>query len=275
MAFVAVDPGSAAVLRTGPLAAWPVEFAYQIHTELLSGDTGERVVGFTGLMILFLALTGPFVWWPGLGRMKPALQVKLSAGLYRGARDLHRTAGAVAAPVLLMSAATGVLMAWQPWLAPVVATVAPVRGSAAPKAPPGECAAPRTLDDVIAAGVAARPGQVIKGVRFPGKEGKVAAIYLRSTELADPRATDHVWVDACSAKVLRQKTAAGEPTGSRFFGGLLWIHTGEALGLVGRFLVLFGAATAVGLGFTGYIQWFSRTAKMRRNRAARLAKATS
>ena len=273
IAFAAVDPGAARVLRKGALAAWPVEFAYQVHTELLSGDTGERVVGFTGLMILFMALTGPFVWWPGLGRMKPALQVNLRTDLYRGARDLHRLAGLMAAPVLLVIASTGVMMAWKPWLSPVVTTIAPVADQPAPKAAPGPCAAPRSLDEAIAAGAARRPGEAIKSVRFPGKGGKVVAVYLRSTELNDARATDHVWVDACTAKVLRVKTAATEASGSRFFNGLLHIHTGQWLGLAGRLLVLFAAATVAGLGITGYIQWVSRTRKMNRNRAARLAKA--
>jgi uncharacterized iron-regulated membrane protein len=271
IAFAAVEPSTARVLRKGPLAAWPVEFAYQVHTTLLSGETGERVVGFTGLMILFMALTGPFVWWPGVGRMKPALQVNLSSGVYRGGRDLHRLAGLAAAPVLLIIAATGVMMAWQPWLAPVVSLVAPVADLPAPKAAKAPCVGPHTLDEAVAAAVAQKPGQVIKGVRFPGK-GKVVAVYLKSLDLANPRATDHVWVDACTAKILRQKSAATEAPGSKFFNSLLFVHTGQWLGIVGRVLVLLAAAIAVGLVVTGYIQWVTRTAKMRRNRAARQAK---
>jgi uncharacterized iron-regulated membrane protein len=273
IAYAAVDPGTARVLRSGPLSAWPVEFLYQLHMQLLSGDTGERVVGFTGLGLLFMALTGPFVWWPGLGRMRRALGVDLATDLHRGSRDLHRLGGLLVAPVLALTAGTGVLMAWQPWLAPAVSLVAPVGETPAPKALPGPCALPHALDEAVAAAVARHPGQVVKSVRFPGKGGKVVAVYLRALGTSNGRATDHVWVDACTATVLQEKGALTEPAGSRFFNGLLWIHTGQWLGGVGRVLALLAAVTVAGLGVTGFLQWATRTARMRRNRAERAAKA--
>ncbi|HET6971248.1 MAG TPA: PepSY-associated TM helix domain-containing protein [Phenylobacterium sp.] len=273
MAFAAVDPGSARVLRSGPLAAWPVELLFQLHMSLLSGDTGERVVGFTGLGVLFMALTGPFVWWPGRGRIRNGLAVNLAVDLHRGSRDLHRLGGLLAAPVLALTAGTGVLMAWQPWLAPAVSLVAPVAETPAPKAPAGPCAAPHTLDQAVAAAATRHPAQTVKSVRFPGKGGKVVAVYFRALGTSNARATDHVWVDACSAMVLREKGALSEPAGSQFFNGLLWIHTGQWLGGVGRVLALLAALTLAGLGVTGFLQWAAREARMRRNRAARAAKA--
>jgi uncharacterized iron-regulated membrane protein len=273
IAYAAVDPGSARVLRLAPLAGWPVEFLYQLHMSLLSGDAGERVVGFTGLGLLFMALTGPFVWWPGRARIRDGLEVRLDVDLHRGSRDLHRLGGVLAAPVLALTAATGLLMAWQPWLAPAVNLVAPVVETKAPKPLPGACAAPRSLDEAVAAAAGRHTGQTIKSVRFPGKGGKVVAVYFRALGTSNGRATDHVWVDVCSATVLREKGALSEPAGSRFFNGLLWIHTGQWLGGLGRVLALLAALTAAGLGVTGFIQWWTRTARMRRNRAARLAKA--
>jgi uncharacterized iron-regulated membrane protein len=273
IAYAAVDPGAARVLRQGPLGAWPVEWLYQVHMNLLSDEVGERVVGFTGLAILFMAITGPFVWWPGAGRIRRSLAVKLDADLHRGARDLHRLGGVLAAPVLLVSATTGVLMAWQPWLAPAVNAIAPVEASPAPKPRPGPCAQPHSLDDAVAAAAQRHPGQTIKSVRFPGKGGKVVAVYFRALGTGNGRATDHVWVDACSATVLKEKDALTEPAGSQFFNGLLWIHTGQWLGLLGRILVLLAAALVAGLGTTGLIQWAAREARVRKNRAARLAKA--
>src|SRR5689334_2145056 len=35
IAMVAVDPGTGRVLRQGPLIAWPVEWLYQLHNNLL------------------------------------------------------------------------------------------------------------------------------------------------------------------------------------------------------------------------------------------------
>jgi uncharacterized iron-regulated membrane protein len=275
MVFAAVHPATAQVLRKGGLAAWPVEGAYQVHTVLLSGETGERVVGFTGFLILLLAISGPILWWPVGGRFRQALTVKLDADLHRGTRDLHRTAGVFAAPVLALIATTGVIMAWQPWLAPAVNLVAPVASGGAPKAAAGPCPTPATLDQAVAAAIARRPDHVIKSVRFPGKAGAVVAVYFRTRGVADPRATDHVWVEACNATVLREKSSLTAPAGTRFFGSVFWLHTGEWLGVPGRILSLLGALTLVGLVVTGVLQWASRTAKMRRNRAAKAARVSA
>jgi sulfite reductase (NADPH) flavoprotein alpha-component len=113
----------------------------------------------------------------------------------------------------------------------------------------------------------------MKSVRFPGKGGKVVAVYFRALNTGNGRATDHVWVDACSARVLKEKGARTEAAGSQFFSSLLWIHTGQWLGIVGRVLALLVALTIAGLGITGLIQWLVREARTRRNRAARKAKA--
>src|SRR6185437_3163356 len=48
------------VTRAAPLAAWPVEFAYQWHIGTFYG--GEPMMGFVALAVLAMALSGLYVW---------------------------------------------------------------------------------------------------------------------------------------------------------------------------------------------------------------------
>ncbi|MGH8431923.1 MAG: PepSY-associated TM helix domain-containing protein, partial [Solimonas sp.] len=123
--IVAVDPYRGVITRDGDLSEWPVEWLFELHHELLVGDTGARLVGIGGIALLFMALTGPFLWWPGRGRMKQGLSVTFRGGSYRGARDVHRVGGVAFALLLATSAFTGIVMVWKAPLQPVIGMVAP------------------------------------------------------------------------------------------------------------------------------------------------------
>ena len=43
-----------------------MQWFYDLHADLLAGDTGEFLNGFVGLTTLVLSVTGLVVWWPGL-----------------------------------------------------------------------------------------------------------------------------------------------------------------------------------------------------------------
>jgi uncharacterized iron-regulated membrane protein len=79
-----------------------------------------------------------------------------------------------------------------------------------------------------------------------------------------PRATDHVWVDRCTAQVLAKKEADTALAGNLIFDWLLPIHAGEWLGLPGRILAVIGALALAGFGITGYVLWIARKTKTRK-----------
>lgn len=258
--------GAGNVRRRGGLTAWPVELAFQIHSALFSGELGERLVGFTGVGLLLMTLIGVAVWWPGLARLRSGLRIEVSRDLQRSSRSLHRFGGALAAAWLLVLATTGALMAWEPWLKPLIPVRASARSAKAPKAPNTPCNAQSTLDVTVGAAQARLPGQLIKSVRFPGMPGRLVAVYFQSAGVSRPRATDYVWVDGCDGRLLGAKLAGEAEPRDDFFATLLPLHSGELLGIPGRLLGLLTALVTVGLGITGYVQWFSRNAKMRRVR---------
>jgi uncharacterized iron-regulated membrane protein len=68
---------------------------------------GGLLLGLMGLLLLFLAVTGIWFWWPGLRRWVTGFRVRWSKGRYSRDYDLHQVAGMIAVPLLLIWAFTG------------------------------------------------------------------------------------------------------------------------------------------------------------------------
>ena len=250
------------VTRAGTLWSWPVEAAYAMHESLMSGEVGERAIGFIGLAVIILAISGLLYWWPAarFGRMLAnTVKPKLAKG--RVTRELHRAVGILYALYLIMMATIGLTMAWSPWTQPLIGAVLPF--SVQRPKPPEACAKPAKIDVVVAAATAMRPGQAIKSVRFQAK-GRIVAVYFQSHVTWPPRATDHAWVSACDAAVLSVDDKAHNGPGDKLFDWLLPIHSGEWLGLFGRLLSWSAALALVMMGVSGTVLWIVR---LRRRRA--------
>ena len=68
---------------------------------------GGLVLGVTAIMLLFLGLSGIWLWWPGVRHWVRGVRVRLKKGRYARDYDLHEVAGMIAVPLLLMWAITG------------------------------------------------------------------------------------------------------------------------------------------------------------------------
>jgi uncharacterized iron-regulated membrane protein len=252
------------VMRAGSIWFWPVEAAYLIHQSLMSGASGQVAIGFVGMALAFLALSGLLYWWPVRGSLGKALEktirVKLTKG--RAARELHRSLAIFCSLYFLLQAFTGLSMAWSAWSVPAVGAVFPVMRKE-PKFVGTSCARPNSVDAGIASARVAMPGAIIKSVRFK-PDGQVLTVYFQSPITYPSRIVDRVWVDTCNSHVIAAETRSG-------FGDLLldWlqpIHSGEWLGSSGR-LLSFGLAIAlIFVGISGYILWLGRIVNRRRTR---------
>ncbi len=113
---------SLGTLETYSDRAWflrVVEFVRQLHVDLFASAWGEAVLLVSGLLALFLCISGLVLWWPGRrrfhwrwvlpGRVRPSQLLQY-----------HRHAGALASPLLLLILFTGSLMLWQKLVIPVL-----------------------------------------------------------------------------------------------------------------------------------------------------------
>jgi ferredoxin-NADP reductase len=256
--YIAVDPFRGTIMRDAPTREWPAHWLFWLHQRLLAGHTGETIVGIMGVALLFLALTAPFVWWPGRRNLKRGFTVSVAAGKYRGLRDLHRVVGIFVVLLLLTWAATGAVIIWKADIQAALAGSAPVITKPAPKVSERTDAELLPLDEVIAAGRKRYGDAPIKNVRFPGGHGRVVAVFFETSSTTRPRASDQIWLDGYTASTLGLYEAGALPVGNVILDWLLPIHSGEVFGVGGRVLFLFGALCLSGLAATGMWQWFER-----------------
>ena len=129
-------------------------FLYRLHFRLALGHTGETIAGVLGLIGLLFVITGTIVWW------QTRRTFKLRAWPARMTRPAiirhHRDLGVVAAPLLLLSMATGSLMIFQPLAKAVLAPWGSLDRAEAAELPPAGAAGPETDWQAIFAAARAR-----------------------------------------------------------------------------------------------------------------------
>jgi uncharacterized iron-regulated membrane protein len=87
--------------------------AAQVPGSAWAGFEGEKVtwggllLGVMGLLLLFLAVSGVWLWWPGVKHWVRGVRVRWRKGRYARDYDLHQVAGMLALPLLLAWAVTG------------------------------------------------------------------------------------------------------------------------------------------------------------------------
>ena len=105
--IVAIDPNDASVVAAYRQDSVLFTWASKIHGTLLLGDFGDRLLEIAAGLGIVLLLTGLYMWWPRNGRsLKQALVPKRLKG--RGFwRELHMSAGAYFAVVMLFFLISG------------------------------------------------------------------------------------------------------------------------------------------------------------------------
>lgn len=90
--MVAVDPYTATVIETFPRRSGWYDFVDGIHSDLMLGVTGDRMLETAASLALVLVATGLYMWWPREAGWRKALVPSLSRG--RGLwKSLHGVVG--------------------------------------------------------------------------------------------------------------------------------------------------------------------------------------
>jgi uncharacterized iron-regulated membrane protein len=140
---------------------------HQFHLRLLAGDIGKKIVSWTGVVILFLLLSGLYLWWP-LKRVT----ITWNAASARVWFDVHNTVGIVSLAFLLVLTLTGLVIGFESVTTPMLFTVThsePLKASFRAVGRPGVQRV--TPDQAVAAARTALPGAVPSGVNVPGPTG--------------------------------------------------------------------------------------------------------
>lgn len=244
--------------------AWerPETLLFDLHHQLLMGETGEVISGWLGLAAILFCVTGLILWWPT--RRSFRLRV-LPPRLTRPAVILHhRDIGAVLALPILLAGATGALMVLKPLGQAVFAPLSPLAEVAAWQAkPPVPATAASPEWPVILAAARARfPDGDLRMIIWPKAPGGAVTLRMRRPAEWHPNGRTTLTI-AGDGTVLMARDAPAAPLAARANYALYPLHSARmaqsAMALPLRIVLTFAGLGLAVLGSLAVLTfWCSR-----------------
>lgn len=262
-----VDPYSGALKGTRHAGDSLNGFLLDLHMHLLSGKTGEQVMGWIGLGALALCLAGLWLWWPRRGGFGKALAVKWGASPYRVWRDLHKLAGAALCLFMLLGAGTGAALALHDVLTePLLRALTGegTRRKPPSSRPPAPASTAASLSAMLQEASRLHPDGRITRVGLPSRPDEAVLVRMRLSGEVHQYGRTFLWFDRHDGALLRQDNALQANLATRVQNWFYPLHTGSYGGLATRWLQLVAGLAMATLSLSGawlfYRGWRARTA---------------
>ncbi|WP_298091948.1 PepSY domain-containing protein [uncultured Sphingomonas sp.] len=243
----------ARIVRAEPWGGYLMSWLYQLHMELLAGEIGHQIVGWSGMAMLVLLVTGLWAWWPR-GEWRKALAFKRRAAPIRRLRDLHKLSGLWSMALLFVLVATGVLLAL-----PAV-TRAVFAPAAVPAPRPTVTGAGRIpIARALAVAQQALPGGRLTFFDVPSATD--TPLRMRFQVPGDPHPRfpgSFMFVDQGTGHVLAVHDIRRGGTGTMLAGWIRTLHDGTIGGMTTRILALALGLVPAMLFATGVLHWLRR-----------------
>ncbi|RRN63829.1 PepSY domain-containing protein [Caulobacter sp. 602-1] len=251
----------ARVLRKDYWGEYAVTWIYDLHHRLLVGEVGARILGWSGIAMLVLLLSGLVAWWPRPGTLGKALRIKRNASPIRRLYDAHKLVGLASMGLLVLLTATGVLLAMPK---DCLMMLRPVLGSASPSPKIAQSVAFRpeariSVDRAVAIAHGALPCADLVWIETPAVDHGTYRLRMRQNGDPSPRFPhSFVWVSPDSGRVLAITDARQANPHDRVLNWIHPLHDGSAGGLPGRVLALIVGLAPGQLLLVGVVRWRRR-----------------
>lgn len=259
--MVSVNPYTAEIVANRfwgqTLTTWILDW----HTQLQMDTFGWNIVGLLGLILLLSIGSGLYLWWPGLRNLLNSFTLRFKVGQKTLLLDCHRHIGLITAVPLLMLTLTGINLSYPQLLAAFTGSTGMAHGetgrnivSTADPTPH-----PTTLAGAVFVARSAFPKAQLRRITTPlGDTGVYRINFRQSDEVNQRHPYTTVWVDHWSGQI----KAVRDPlsfSSSETLGTWIWpLHTGEALGGLGRFIWFLAGIGLFTLYVTGLWLWLLR-----------------
>jgi uncharacterized iron-regulated membrane protein len=263
-----IDPVSLSALGNGAQARPPAIFsiARTLHATLYVRNLSDRsLIGWLGIALTLLSLSGLILWWPRPGRWRGAFSVRRRLRGFRLHHDVHAVFGIWTLVLLLIVCISGVYLAFPRSFRAMVAGVLPIGQDYAysdPAPAPPEGQPPLTVDEAVALAAAAVPDAEPLSFQLPNRPGQVLIMTLIPRRYGVGVPTILVSVDAEARQIAYVDDFRDYAVGERV---ILWqraLHSGLGLGLLYKALVFLSGLLPLLFGITGLRMWWvKRTAR--------------
>lgn len=226
---------------------------HQIHLRLLM-PWGKSVVKWAGVIMLFLVLSGLYLWWP----VKRA-SVTTGKTPYRTWYDWHNAIGIFSFVFLLLLSATGVFIGFEQSAVPLVYRLT----GSAPGRPvsPKIAAQPDVPQITLDAAVEIARQAIPSATPFMATIVSPSDAYVirsRFPEDLTPGGRSRVVINSYSGAVMFVENSRTAPAGRRVQTMNRAIHTGDIFGLPSKIVMSLASIMAPIQLLTGIMLWWRR-----------------
>lgn len=259
--MVSINPYTAEIIANRFWGQTFTTWVLDWHTQLRMDAFGWNTVGFIGIALLLSISSGCYLWWTGLNGLVNSFTLRFKAGQKTLLLDCHRHIGLIAAIPLLILTFTGISLSYPQILAAftsssvmnhsetgqdIVSTAQPTKH-------------PTTLAGAVFIARSAFPKAQLRRITTPlGDTGVYRINFRQSDEINHRHPYTTVWIDHWSGqiKVIRDPLSFSN---SETLSTWVWpLHTGEALGGIGRFIWFLAGIALFILYITGLWIWLLR-----------------
>jgi uncharacterized iron-regulated membrane protein len=244
-----------------------VRWVQLLHTNLLGGVPGRRVNGVGALLLLGMCVTGPLLWWPGLGSWRRALMVSVKGNWKRVTWESHNAVGVWTFAVLGLWAVTGIYFAFPGTVSSLVYRLAPPIGSTASPMSTVETPGPRPdLADVVATARRTVPGSEVAGLVLPRSDRDAIVVEMAHPTAARPNgepAYVRLAFDQGTGELVEQRDGSRQSAGDTALAWALPLHAGTFGGWPVRVLWSVLGVAPVLLAASGMVMWWNRSLRRR------------
>ncbi|MBY0509142.1 MAG: PepSY domain-containing protein [Rhodospirillaceae bacterium] len=234
---------------------------------LIEGAPGRQFVGWLGVLMCGLGLSGIVMWWPRPGQWQAAFKVRLGQSALRVNRELHGAVGVWGLIVFMIVSFSGVYIVFPQTINGWVDASPAVRDARNQQpfvVTPIEGAAALDADGAVALAKEAIADGVVRAITLPANPEQPYRVAMSriGDQTGVPRAT--VIVDPWRKKVAEVRDPAAYGPVDKFLAFQRQLHAGYTLGIIWWVLVfVIGFLPLLFVG-TGLAMWLLKRRNKRR-----------
>ena len=272
----AAGPGAATAVRIDPVSLtlfdaperstvqqW-LRQAFQLHANLLGGREGRFWVGWFGVAMCVLGVSGIVMWWPRPSRWRKAFGVSKGAHSIQFNRELHGAVGIWGLVVFLVISFSGAYIVFPQTTGEIVRTIFPgrdIRGEAASlRVTPVQDGTRMTADEAVALARNIAPDEQLRIIGFPLRPDQSyrVAFDLPGTTPGHGVPTITVFVDPWARSIVATQDPRNYTVGETISVWQRALHGGAGQGWLWQFLTFLSGLMPVLFAITGITMWWKR-----------------
>lgn len=252
-----INPYTAEVTSSRIWGEYLLTWIYDLHYTLLLDLTGKTLMGCLGGILLISLATGIYLWWPAPGKLTTALTIKAGASRVRLNYDIHKISGVYSLVLLLLLLISGILLELPDFFNPLINRLSPLYVTPRVNSVPHAGVARIPLDQAVRIAQQQFPQGQLRWIETPQDVyGSYRIIFYQAGEPSQRFPKSTVWIEQYSGQVLAARNPlTANSAGDTFITWLHPLHSGEIVGLTGRWLVLFSGLVPAILYITGFMRW--------------------